>query len=354
MKVAFDGRRMQDRPLGGVGRALTHLLPCLTTEAEIVVLTDARRPPPDISEALLQPLRVPRRAPEASWLHIAVASWLRRWDGVFHGTFNQVPIFCPVPSVDTIHDLSFEHHPEDFGVAKRRWFQFQARVAARRAQRITTPSEVVRQELIQTYQLPPGRVIVAPNTADPVFHPRTEDGIESVKRAHGVRGRYVIALGGARRRGLRVAVEAWEASGAREMGVGLVAVGPEAPPELEGVTWVGLVSDTEWATLLAGAELFCYPTRLEGFGMPALEAAASGTPVVCARIPALEEVLGPAAAWCERPTVSDMAPVLKEFLEQPAERADLSTLSLQRAAAAPGLKDAAGATLRAYREALEG
>src|SRR5207302_7925713 len=154
--------------------------------------------------------------------------------------------------------------------------------------------------------------------------------------------------------GLPVAVEAWETSGAREMGVGLVAVGPEAPPELEGVTWVGPVSDIEWATLLAGAELFCYPTRLEGFGMPALEAAASGTPVVCARIPALEEVLGPAAAWCDRPTVPSIAPVVRELLEQTTRRADLSALSLQRAAAAPGWKDAAGATLRAYREALDG
>jgi glycosyltransferase involved in cell wall biosynthesis len=272
---------------------------------------------------------------------------------LFHGTFNQMPIVCPVPAVVTIHDLSFEHHPEDFRFAKRRWFQLQGRLAARRAKRLLAPTAAVRQELIDTYRLPAAHVIVAPNAADPVFHPRTSDEIEPVTRAHGVSGRYVIALGGARRRGLPVAVEAWETSGARGMGVGLVVVGPEAPPLLEGVTWVGPVSDGEWAILLAGAELFCYPTRLEGFGMPALEAAASGTPVVCARIRALEEVLGPAAAWCERPTAAEMGPIMSQLLAQPTHRADLAALSLQRAAAAPGWKDAAAATLRAYREALE-
>lgn len=347
MKVAIDGRRLQDRPLGGVGRSMALVAPHLSSGAEVVVLTDARRGPPELAGfgGEIRPLPVPRGWHEAPWLHVAVAAWLRHFDGLFHGTFNQLPLVSGCPAVVTIHDLSFEHHPEDFGAAARRWFQGQARLAARRARRVLTPTAAVRRDVVATYQVDPARVLVVPNPVHPLFRPGGD-------RPPGLPERYVVALGGARRRGLAVAVAAWRASGAADDGVGLVVVGSEPAPALPGVISVGAVGDEVWAGVLAGAEALCYPTRFEGFGLPALEAAACGTPVVCSRLPALREVLGDAADWCVGADVVSVAAGLRRVVRDPGWRAELTQRGLARVAAAPGPADVAAATLDAYRSAL--
>ena len=358
MKVAIDGRRLQDRPWGGVGRYLAHVVPRVAAEIEVVVLTDARRPPPVVDglDGLLRPLTVPPRLPETFWLHGAVPMWLRHWNGLFHGTYNAVPLLGGGRTVVTIHDLSWEHHDEDFRPLARRVFQLQGRASARSAKRILTPADVVRQDVARTYGVDPRRIIVSANAVDPIFGAAPDDEIAATLAILGVTPPYVVAMGGAPRRALPVAVDAWQASGAPELGYGLVVTGSERPamPASSGdpgITWVGRVPDATWAALLAGASAFCYPTRFEGFGMPGLEAAASGTPVVCARIPSLVEILGEAAEWCPRPVVEDIAAGLRRVLSEPGRRDDLAALGLERAAAAPDWDDAAEAALRAYREA---
>ncbi|HEY2428457.1 MAG TPA: glycosyltransferase family 1 protein [Acidimicrobiales bacterium] len=353
MRVAIDGRRLQDRPFGGVGRNFARLIPHLAGAVEVVVLTDARRPPPDVPGVArwLLPLAVPPHVTETPWIQVAVPLWLRQWNGIFHGTFNQLPLVSPVPSVVTIHDLSFEHHPEDFSPVKRQWFRVQARMAARQARRVLAPSEVVRQELIATYRLPPEKVVRVPNGVDPVFRPWAEDDLVEPLASLGVRRPYVVSLGGAPRRGLPVAVRAWKAARASDLGVALVVVGRERPASTSGVTWVGPVADRTWSALLAGAEAFVYPTRYEGFGMPALEAAACGTPVVCAPLPALKEVLDDAAEWCDGPSEAGIAAGLRRILDDPARRAHLGGAALRRACQAPGWAEAAARTVDAYRQA---
>src|SRR4051812_33148136 len=106
VRVAIDARRLQDRPLGGVGRALDGVIDRLAAEVDIVLLTDARGAAieRDLEQVALRP---PSRAPETVWLHWNVRRWLRNFDGIFHGTFNQLPVGAAVPAVVTIHDLSF-------------------------------------------------------------------------------------------------------------------------------------------------------------------------------------------------------------------------------------------------------
>jgi glycosyltransferase involved in cell wall biosynthesis len=115
--------------------------------------------------------------------------------------------------------------------------------------------------------------------------------------------------------------------------------------------WAGAVDDEEWADLLAGAEAFCYPTRYEGFGVPALESMACGSPVVCARVASLPEVLGDAAEWCDAATVEAIAVGLRRVLDDPEHAAVLRERALARAAAHPSWEHTAGVMLRAYRDA---
>lgn len=353
--VAIDGRRLQDHPLTGVGRCLANLLPVLATQADIVLLTDANRPAaafpvPGMGLLAEAPLWRPPRAPELVWLQMSVPAWLRRFPGLFHGTFNQLPAAWRGPAVVTVHDLASRDHPEDFTghPVKRRVWSAQVRQAVRQAAAIQTVSEYMRQAVLTTYSVHPDQVVVAANSVDPIFRPDRRLQGQARAAALGVAGPYVVAVGGAPRRALPVAVDAWARARAHGAIEELVVIGSEIPAPRPGLFPAGRVPDEEWADLLAGATALCYPTRYEGFGMPALEAAASAVPVVCARTGPLPEVLGDAPEWCEAPTVTEIAAGLERLLADPGRQAQRRQAGLARAAAAPTWADAARILLDTY------
>ncbi len=349
MRVAIDARRMQDDPLTGGGRWMRYLVPHLREQFDLVLLTDARRPSPPVEGVEEVRLRVPGRLPEPFWLHGPAARWLQEFDGVFHATYNALPFRYRGPSVLTLHDLSWEHCPEDFPAAKRMSFLVQARWSVRHAGAVLTISEFSRAAIVSTYGVPAARVLVAPPAVDPAFGPGRAADVAPVLARLGVAGLYVVALGGSPRRGLDVAIAAWQGLGPGRPS--LVVVGAERPAPLPGLIHAGRLSDPEWSALLAGAVALCYPTRYEGYGMPALEAAASGVPVVCARIGPLPEVLGDAAEWCASPSVDDVAAGLARVVQDGDRREALAALGLARAAAAPTWAQSAVEIAKAYRMA---
>ena len=145
-----------------------------------------------------------------------------------------------------------------------------------------------------------------------------------------------------------MAVQAWQRLGPGRLP--LVVVG-EPGLRVDGVIGTPLLSVEDWATVLAGADVFVYPTRYEGWGMPATEAATSGTPVVCARVGPLPEVLGDAAEWCEAPTVDAVAAALARVMGDEGHRLALRQAGLAHAAAQPGWEAGAANLVAAYEMA---
>jgi alpha-1,3-rhamnosyl/mannosyltransferase len=329
---------------------MANLLPHLRQAFELTLLTDARRPAPPVDEVDVVALPVPGRLPEPFWLHASAARWLRTFDGVFHATYNALPLVYRGPSVLTFHDLAWIHHGADFARGKRLAFRLQARESVRRAGVVVTISEFSRRAIAGTYGVPTERIVLAPPAVDPVFRPERVADLPPLRSRLGFEGPYVVALGGRPRRALPVAVEAWRRLGPDRPA--LVVAGPERPEPEPGVMYAGALPDPEWSSLLAGALAFCYPTRYEGFGLPALEAAASGTPVVCARVGPLPEVLGEAAEWCASYSVQDIAEGLAQLVRDPTHQASLRAAGLARAASAPSWERSAEAVAGAYRRAL--
>jgi glycosyltransferase involved in cell wall biosynthesis len=328
MKVAVDARWSQPRPLGGVGRGLAHQLPWLDGHCDLTLLTDPRMGPTGLG-AREVPLRSPG-GPAAVWLQVSAPRWLaRERPDVFHCPWYGLPFRQPVPSVVTIHDLTFEHRPEWFSRSHRLTYRTQARHAARTARVVLTVSEHVRHDIMATYDVDGSRVVVAANAVDPVFHPR------------GAKGGYLLAIGGAERRRLDLAVEAWRSWGRH---LPLHVLGTEVVDE-PGVTTLGRLDDEGWAVELARADALVYPTEDEGFGLPALEAIASGTPVVAARVGSLPEVLGDCAVWADSLTATDLARALGRVGGADRER------GLARAQAWPTWADSAAVLLQAYERA---
>jgi glycosyltransferase involved in cell wall biosynthesis len=307
-----------------------------------VALVDARLPVPDLGVPTVA-IVAPKGLPRLGWLELGVAPWLARRPGtLLHGAAYALPLRHRAPSVVTLYDVAWEAHPRDFGRWKRRVWQVSARRSAGAAGAVLTVSEFSRRAIVAAYGLDPANVLVAPCAAGSGFWPRPPPADLALP------GRYVVALGGATRRDLPLAMAAWRRARAAGVEEDLVVVGPERPPDEPGLTWVGLLSDARWAAVLAGAQALVYPTSYEGFGMPAAEACASGVPVVCAKVASLPEVLGEAAAWVPRLAVADFADALIHLLGDRALHARLAAASLARAAAAPTWEDAADTTVAAY------
>lgn len=349
MKVAVDARTLQDERPGGVGRGLANLLPFLADDAELVLLVDDRRPPIELDLPQAR-LRAPMSRRGAAWLQVALPRWLRHWPGIFHCPYNGLPFIQPVPMVVTIHDLTFESHPEFFASAwpNRRAFQIQARLAAKTAACVLTVAPSVRDEIIARYGLSENRILVAPNAVDPRIANMSEEAARRRQRSLQLPHRYVVALGGAERRGLQAAIDAWWPL--REE-IDLVAVGGSPDQVTRASKVLPWLDTNDWAALLRGAEAFVYPTQYESFGMPALEAAAVGVPTICAPVGALPETLGEAAAWADDPSAPAIRRVLSHLVSSPSFRAELGHRAREHAARWPSWQDTASTVLESWHMA---
>lgn len=261
---------------------------------------------------------------------------LRRLGAALVHTQYALPFRCPCTAVVTIHDLSFEHGL--MGRRDRLVFERVVPHAARTAARVLTVSERTKRDLVEHYGIPPERVVVTPNGVDPAFHPVTQDAAARP---------YALAVGAIQqRKNQRAALAA-----AREAGLELVVVGPvkdeRAAAELRegGARLEGYVEVERLAELYRGAACLVQSSRYEGFGLPLVEAMASGTPVVMVPDPALVEVAGEAAVVVPE---AELAAGIRRAVE---ERNTLADAGLDRARAFTW-EALARATVTAYVEAL--
>ena len=282
------------------------------------------------------PVELPARRQELrmAW---TLPRLLRRLGADLVHTQYALPLRSPCPAVVTIHDLSFEREPELMSRADRWTFRVMVPHAARKARRVLTVSERSRRDLVELYRLPSAKVIVTPNGVDPVFRPDEATG----------RGGYLLSVGAVQPRKNQAAALA----AARELGMPLKIAGPtkDAATARElragGAELLGYVSAQELASLYHDAACLVQASHYEGFGLPVLEAMASGTPVVTVREDALLEVAGDAAVVVEDDGLADG---VRRAL---SERERLVAAGLERAQAFTW-RAAADATLRVYLEAL--
>ena len=239
-------------------------------------------------------------------------------------------------SVLTVHDLSFERHADAMPRKDRLVFRTTVRPSARRADRVIAVSRRTKDDLVELYGIAGEKITVVPHGVDPAFAP-----------GDGAAEGYLLFVGAVQqRKDPRAALEA-----ALDLRMPLLVVGPERDAALagelrdRGADLRGYVEKDELARLYRGAACVVLPSRYEGFGLPALEAMASGTPVVAAPDPALVEVAGDAAVFAER---EDLPAAILRAIER---REELREAGLARAAEF-SWAEAARRTADVYRELL--
>ena len=267
---------------------------------------------------------------DALWYPIALGRGSERFD-VLHCTTFRGPYRSRAPVVLTVHDLAVLRHPEAF----RRWHRSTARAAlagVSGAAAVIAVSEFTKSEIVELLALPAERIRVVPNGVEPVF---TDAGPAA-------EGDYVVAVGTLEpRKNLARVVEA-----AKLAGCELRVVGARSWGRVDVAGWTGRVSDADLAALYRGARCAVYVSLYEGFGLPVLEAMASGTPVVTSAGGATEEVAGGAAVLVD-PT--DVEAIAAGIAEAEARREELVPRGLARAASFTWER-AADAVERLWRE----
>jgi glycosyltransferase involved in cell wall biosynthesis len=261
MRVAFDSRPFTDPR--GVGRYSRCLLRALRETAAP-------------HSEILQTHR-PRRA------------------DVFHAPWMAgAMLHSPCPMVVTLHDLAaLRRRSEQLRTGVRMRLR---QLAVQRAVRVIVATQALAQDAFSGLGLYPERVVVIPEAPDTVMYPRSPLQITEARMRFGLPERYMVWVGGLQHPdpGKHVAELA-----ATPRTLPLVLVGPTRPwaHELPNVTLTGHVSDEHLAAIYSGAQALVVASEHEGFGLPAVEALACGTPVVACEVPALREVLDERATF---------------------------------------------------------
>ncbi|HVR72824.1 MAG TPA: glycosyltransferase family 1 protein [Planctomycetota bacterium] len=239
--------------------------------------------------------------------------------------------------VVTIFDASFLERPEWFSRAFSLYYRVLLPRLARRAARVTTVSCFSREELARRGVVPAGAIDVVPCGVSSAFHPDA-DSAEWTSRMP-----YVLTVGSRDpRKNLAALLRAWEllprsiASSHRLLAAGAdsSAFARESLGRIpDRVELLGYVPERSLPGLYAGAAAFVYPSLYEGFGLPPLEAMASGTPVLVSRAASLPEVCGGAALYLDPDDPRSIADGLEAILQDPELRVRLRAAGLERAAA---------------------
>jgi len=254
----------------------------------------------------------------------------RRLDlDVLHVPFNFVPA-ARCRKIVTIHDLGFLRMPDLYAPLERHRMRVLTRMAARLADHILTGSALVKQEIVDVYGVPPGRVTVAPYGVDrTVFRCLPSDQRQAARQRLGLPDTYVLFVGVIQaRKNLLVLLRALEilrARGRTDIHAVLAGrLGFKARDVLRSVEQLGLgsvvhhvgvIGADDLVALYNNASALVFPSVLEGFGLPVLEAMASGCPVVSSNVGALLEVCADAALTFDPHDPEELALRLTQVLE---------------------------------------
>jgi glycosyltransferase involved in cell wall biosynthesis len=269
-------------------------------------------------------------------------------------------LYCPAnlaPVADrrnvvVIHDAAVLRLPKAYSRTYVAYQRLMLPLIARRARLVITVSEFARTELVELLGIAPDRVKVIPAGVDERFRPTVDPA--PAKKAYGLQRPYALALG---TRSARKNISGLEAAAAalRERGIEPVIAGGQRGYLRDSDTslrTLGYVSEAHLPALYAGARVLAVPSLHEGFGLPCLEAMASGVPVVAARRGALPETVGDAGLLVDPEREEELADAIVAAACDQGLRARLIAAGLRRAAAYPWRRTAV-LTDRAIGKLLE-
>lgn len=350
MRIAFDGTTLTPGRTG-VGYYTEHLLQHLAREVaqtgdEIVVVSNK---PIDTQSPLPAHVRVHdgHRFPvRIGWMQLRARSALEALQpDVAHFTNGMIPIGSPVTTVVTVHDMSLRLYPKCHPVRRLVLNRPLMHVAIRAASAIITVSHSARRDLLRLHGVAPDKVSVVHEAASPAFRPMADQAeLDAIRARYALPDRFILYVGTIEpRKNLNRLMAAFAA--ARKSGIPhqLVCVGPYgwSSRDLSGeidrlgirdaVHFTGYVPFEDLPAIYNLGDFFVFPSLYEGFGLPVVEAMASGLPVLTSNTSSLGEIAGDAAETIDPTDTDAMIDAMLRLARDPELRRDRAARGLTRA-----------------------
>jgi len=375
--IGFDAKRVvrNGTGLGNYGRTLVNDLARVAPDdwqlrlyAPDAGRDDLRRQVTETERlSFVYPQHRPLKFQRSLWRIGSIVDDLQR-DGVslYHGLTGELPQGLQqagIRSVVTIHDLIFMRHPEYYHWIDRKIYEWKFRVACREADRVIAISQRTKEDVMELGGVSADRIDVIYQSCSPRFAETvSREQMETVRSRYGLSERFILSVGSIEeRKNILLAVEALHHL---PQNVYLVAVGRQTGysqkvlkiAEERGlagrVHFLHGVPDADLQALYQMAEVFVYPSRYEGFGIPIIEAIHSGLPVVAATGSCLEEAGGPDCLYVDPDDAEALAVAVSQLLRGAEGREERIQRSREYVRRFEGC-DVAGQVMDVYRRVLE-
>ena len=345
MRIGFDAKRAVQNftGLGNYSRYLIETLCRFYPENEYVLYAPKYKESRQFSSLMEKCPAIGCRLPKKGWKRFrslwrtfGVTSRMEA-DGIdiYHGLSNELPLNIRsqrrTKTVVTIHDLIFIRYPQYYHPIDRWLYQYKYRKSCEKADAIIAISECTKRDIINYFHIRPDKIHTVYQGCDAAFSATATDGMKKeVQATYGLPPRYILNVGSVEeRKNILLAVKAMPAI---PEDVHLVIAGKRTPyTELveafvrtkhleERVHLLHNVAFRHLPAMYQMAEIFVYPSRFEGFGIPILEALNSSVPVIAATGSCLEEAGGPDSIYIHPNDVEGMASALNQLLKNPEKR----------------------------------
>ncbi len=372
MRIGFDAKRafLNKSGLGSYSRNLITALQRRFPENEYFLYT------PRISNALYSASssHMHVRTPQ-SFINKRLRSYWRSYNlsdqlindniDIYHGLSHEIPYRFPVDKVKpivTIHDLIFMRFPEWYTLADRLIYRLKFRYSCQTASRIIAISQQTASDITEFFGIPSDKIDVIYQGCNPAFYiPLSADEKKKIRLKYGIPEQYILYVGTIEeRKNLLTLLKAIHAG---RIQLPLIAIGKPTKylkkiktfmqrHKLHDVKFLDEIENTHLPAFYQMASVFVYPSFYEGFGIPILEALASGTPVVTSTGSCFAEAGGNAALYTSPHNHEELAEAIKSVLSDYGLQKKMRELGLQHASAFNAEKMAEN-VMNTYLKALQ-
>jgi glycosyltransferase involved in cell wall biosynthesis len=374
MLIGIDASRANRENRTGTEWYAFHLIKALlqkiqtTDKVRLYVKEPLRQDWGDLSNQVT--VKVLKWPPKFLWTHFRLA-WEIFWHRVdlLFVPAHTIPIISFTPIITTLHDIGFEHAAElynhkiqgtkksilricnaiirlftlsKYGASEVDYHKFSARLALKHCIALTTVSEYSRKDIAKQYNYPLEKIYLVPNgIANNIYNSEIRNHHEKIISACnkvGITDPYFVNLGRIeKKKNTLFLVQAFHNfllttsnNEFRLLLLGTNGYGSQQVMEYikqnnlqKNILTPGWISQDAIPYLLAGAQLFIFPSLFEGFGVPVLEAMAVGTPVICSNTTSLPEVAGEAAYFIDPENLSSLVEAINKVINNRTLQQDL-------------------------------
>lgn len=355
MRIAVNTRLLLPGKLDGMGWFAWHTLKRMTEshpETEFIFFFDRPWSEEFVFGTNVTPVALFPQARHPflyyCWFEYAVPAALKKYKAdVFYSPDGYLSLSAAVPQLGVMHDLNFEHYPDDLPFLTRHYYRYFFPKFAAKAARLATVSEYSKQDIMKCYGISGEKIDVVYNGVNDLYRPVTENQKQQIRNRYTGGAPYFIFVGMLhQRKNIANLLRAFEQfKKQKTTPVKLLIVGHRkwwtsemesvfrSMEHADGVVFTGRQPIEELVQMVASAMAMTYVSYFEGFGVPIVEAMKCGVPVITASLTSMPEVSGDAALIVDPFNVNEIAGAMQQIERDAELRKTLGTKGIARAEA---------------------